>query len=169
MITDRNTGPAPRTRTARHTPPDCRRGNQIPIFHSEADLPLEPWQRASPHATCRVRWQEHKNENAPPPVRVHRMPPKLVGVVSSRGMLRPVAPRAIVRRRGNPNWCRPCAPAPVLPTEFEIQLTELGLTKENCAESAQLRIWCQRNRNRCYVLEWLLSEWDIPVDPNFAA
>jgi hypothetical protein len=34
---------------------------------------------------------------------------------------------------------------------------------------SELRSWCERNRNRCYVPEWLLDEWDLQVDPNFAA
>jgi len=35
------------------------------------------------------------------------------------------------RRRGNPNWGRPAQPAPVLATEFETQVQQLGLTKQN--------------------------------------
>src|SRR5205823_11941273 len=31
--------------------------------------------------------------------------------------------------------------------------------------SDELRSWCQRNRNRCYIPEWLLDKWGIPVDP----
>lgn len=89
--------------------------------------------------------------------------------VSSAGMANPIPLPKAARRRGNPNWCRPCAPAPVLPTEFEIRVSELGLTSKTCAQSAQLRIWCERNRNRCYVPEWLLNEWGMPVNPNVAA
>jgi hypothetical protein len=50
-----------------------------------------------------------------------------------------------------------------------MQVRNLGLTKETYAGSAQLRNWCELNRNRCYVPEWLLDEWDLAVDPNFAA
>jgi hypothetical protein len=37
------------------------------------------------------------------------------------------------------------------------------------ASSAELRAWCEQNRNRLYVPEWLLEEWGITVDPTFAA
>jgi hypothetical protein len=30
--------------------------------------------------------------------------------------------------------------------------------------SPELRIWCEQNRNRIYIPEWLLQEWDITVD-----
>jgi hypothetical protein len=93
----------------------------------------------------------------------------LVGGVSSAGMAKPILFPVTTRKRGNPNWGRPCAPIPALPTEFEIRVSELGLTNETYSGSAELRIWCERNRNRCYVPEWLLDEWDLQVDPNFAA
>jgi hypothetical protein len=35
--------------------------------------------------------------------------------------------------------------------------------------SAELLAWCEQNRNRCYVPEWLLEEWGITVDLNFGA
>jgi hypothetical protein len=35
--------------------------------------------------------------------------------------------------------------------------------------SRDLRAWCEQNRNRLYVPEWLLEEWDITVDLNFGA
>lgn len=57
---------------------------------------------------------------------------------------------------------------PAGPTEFEIQAKHLGLTQQSYATSDQLRSWCERNRNRCYVPEWLLKKWGIPVDPNVA-
>lgn len=28
--------------------------------------------------------------------------------------------------------------------------------------------WCERNRNRCYIQEWLLDVWGIPVDSIFS-
>jgi len=28
--------------------------------------------------------------------------------------------------------------------------------------------WCEHNRNRRYVPEWLLKEWSITVDPTFS-
>jgi hypothetical protein len=70
------------------------------------------------------------------------------------------------RKRGNPNWGRPKAPAPVLATEFELQVRTLRLSVETYLSSAELRSWCERNRNRHYIPEWLLKEWNIPVDPD---
>jgi len=74
-------------------------------------------------------------------------------------------PLAVPRRRGNPNWGRPDRPVPAIATEFEKQVQQLGLTKKTCADSAQLRNWCERNRNRCYIPEWLLATWGIDVHP----
>jgi hypothetical protein len=56
----------------------------------------------------------------------------------------------------NPNWGHPIAPLPAVPTEFEAQMRKSGLTKETCAGSRELCTWCKLNRNRCYILEWLL-------------
>jgi hypothetical protein len=71
------------------------------------------------------------------------------------------------RKRGNPNWGRPFRFAPVS-TEFEMQVRQLQLTAETYILSAELRIWCKENRNRCYIPEWLLDAWDIRVDPYFS-
>jgi hypothetical protein len=49
-------------------------------------------------------------------------------------------------------------------TEFEGVALRLGLTKETYSSSIQLRTWCERNGNRCYVPEWLLKEWGILPD-----
>jgi len=68
------------------------------------------------------------------------------------------------RRRGNPNWGRPIPAAPAIATEFELQVNHLRLTPETYASSRELRIWCQQNRNRIYIPEWLLGEWRITVD-----
>ena len=51
-------------------------------------------------------------------------------------------------------------------TEFEIKVKQLGLTKQTCAASKELRSWCESNRNRCYIPEWLLNEWGIPRGPD---
>ena len=72
------------------------------------------------------------------------------------------------RRRGNPNWGRAQPFPPAAATEFEMQVRQLGLSKETCADSTELRTWCECNRNRYYVPEWLLGVWGIPVDPNFS-
>jgi len=70
-------------------------------------------------------------------------------------------------RRGNPNWGRwePFTWAPHLSTEFEVRAKELRLTADVYVSSRELRRWCERNKNRCYIPEWLLKEWGIVVDP----
>src|SRR5438445_4565553 len=80
------------------------------------------------------------------------------------GMVKPFI-QPVRRRRGNPNWGRPLPPAPAVPTEFETQVRHLGLTKQTCTRSVALRNWCERNKNRCYIPEWLLEEWGIAVEP----
>ncbi len=51
-------------------------------------------------------------------------------------------------------------------TEFEMQVARLGLTKESCIASEELRSWCERNKNRCYIPEGLLKVWGLTVDSN---
>jgi hypothetical protein len=75
---------------------------------------------------------------------------------------------AMTRRHGNPNWGRPGGAIPAVVTEFECEIRRLGLTKETCASSHEFRRWCERNKNRCYIPEWLLEEWEIAVDPYFS-
>jgi len=70
------------------------------------------------------------------------------------------------RKRGNPNWGRPMLPASVLCTEFEMQVRQLHLMPETYTSSAHLRSWCEKNRNRCYIPEWLLDEWEIRVNAD---
>ncbi len=77
-------------------------------------------------------------------------------------------PVAHARKRGNPNWGRPIPPAPALATEFELQARRLRLTPQTYAASRELRAWCERNKNRIYIPEWLLKEWHITVDPQFS-
>jgi len=81
----------------------------------------------------------------------------------------PVALLATTRKHGNPNWGRPIPLIPALLTEFELRVRQLQLTARMYASSLELRAWCEQNRNRCYVPEWLLEEWGITVDPNFSA
>jgi hypothetical protein len=59
-------------------------------------------------------------------------------------------------------------PVPVLPTEFEMQTRKLHLKRETYVLSAELHRWCQKNRNRVYIPEWLLDKWHITVDPNIS-
>ena len=73
------------------------------------------------------------------------------------------------RKRGNPNWGRPIPAVPALPTEFELRVRQLQLTAGMYTSSAELRAWCEENRNRLYVPEWLLEEWGITVDLTFDA
>jgi len=87
----------------------------------------------------------------------------IAGQFESHSCSSPIAPKDDVKR-GNPAWGLPIPLLPALPTEFEMQARHLGLTKDAYATSAQLRIWCKRNRNRCYIPEWLLDAWGIEVD-----
>ena len=80
----------------------------------------------------------------------------------------PIAVAATKRRRGNPNWGRPIPPAPALATEFELRVRKLQLTPEMYTSSVELRTWCEHNRNRLYIPEWLLGEWGITVDSTFS-
>lgn len=69
--------------------------------------------------------------------------------------------------RGNPNWGKPLLPAPVLLTEFDVQVRKLRLTRNKYVSSVELRRWCYHNCNRVYVPEWLLAEWGIHVEDIF--
>jgi hypothetical protein len=71
------------------------------------------------------------------------------------------------RKRGNPNWGRPIAPLLALPTGFEMRVRQLRLTAGMYTSSVELRTWCEQNRNRVYIPEWLLEEWGITVDATF--
>jgi hypothetical protein len=74
----------------------------------------------------------------------------------------------MTRNRGNPDWRRPTSSCPALATEFELRVKQLQLTPEMYASSAELWSWCQQNKNRVYIPEWLLDEWRITVDPTFS-
>jgi hypothetical protein len=52
------------------------------------------------------------------------------------------------------------------PTEFEMQVKRIGLTKSEYFASAELKGWCEHNRHRVYVPQWLLEAWRMPVDPH---
>ena len=69
-------------------------------------------------------------------------------------------------KRGNPNWGRPNSPVSILCTEFEMQVRQLHLMPETYTSSAELRTWCERNRNNFYIPEWLLDEWEIRVNAD---
>ncbi len=74
----------------------------------------------------------------------------------------------MANKRGNPNWGRPMPPVSILCTEFEMQVRQLHLMPETYTSSAELRTWCERNRNNFYIPEWLLNAWDIRVNPYFS-
>jgi hypothetical protein len=71
------------------------------------------------------------------------------------------------RKRGNPNWGHPMLPS-VLCTEFEMQVRHLRLTPEQYVISAELRTWCEKNRNHCYIPEWLLDKWEFRVNDDLS-
>ena len=83
-------------------------------------------------------------------------------------MVIPAAHPVLTRKRGNPIWGRPIPLAPALPTEFEMRVRQLQLTEQIYTSSVELRTWCERNRNRLYIPEWLLKEWGITVDLGFS-
>jgi hypothetical protein len=82
-------------------------------------------------------------------------------------MEKPLAPPDGKRARGNPNWGKPLLPVPALRTEFEMEVARLRLQKSQYVDSAELKQWCDRNRNRVYVPEWLLTEWRMKVETEF--
>ena len=55
---------------------------------------------------------------------------------------------------------------PAIATAFETEVRRLGLNMQTCASSTKLQQWCERNKNRSYIPEWLLERWGISVDPN---
>jgi hypothetical protein len=55
---------------------------------------------------------------------------------------------------------------PGIATAFEQQVRKLGLDPHTWAGSKELRRWCERNKNRCYIPEWLLERWGIAVEPD---
>ena len=79
-------------------------------------------------------------------------------------MAMPSSPPALKNKRGNPNWGRPLPPIPAIATEFERHALQLNLTEAMYTSSRELRVWCDRNRNRVYIPEWLLKEWGMTVD-----
>jgi len=83
-------------------------------------------------------------------------------------MSRPIILLGTKRRRGNPNWGKPQQCPPALPTEFDMQVKRLGLAKAEYVGSFELRRWCERNRNRVYIPEWLLEAWHMQVEAIFS-
>lgn len=83
-------------------------------------------------------------------------------------MTKPLTLRTMKRGRGNPDWGK-LKPFLSLPTEFEIEVTRLRLTRSDYAASMELKHWCDRHRNRVYVPEWLLKEWGMQVETSYGA
>ena len=79
---------------------------------------------------------------------------------------------AMGRRPGNPSYPSWGSEPPAqqrglrLATAFEEQVRDLGLTETNCITSDELRQWCSRHKNHCYIPEWLLKRWGISVEPH---
>ena len=73
----------------------------------------------------------------------------------------------MTRQRGNPDWGKPIPSAPIGPTELESFVSRFRLTPEMYASSRELRQWCERNRNRCYIPEWLLEKWGMRVEVGY--
>jgi hypothetical protein len=72
------------------------------------------------------------------------------------------------QKRENPNWGKLNQTVPAISTEFELQVGRMGLSKHEYASSVELKRWCERNRNRFYVPEWLLKEWAMSVEAGFS-
>lgn len=83
-------------------------------------------------------------------------------------MTKPFVLPSTKRGRGNPNWGKPITALPVILTQFEMQVERLGLSSAQYVASPQLKRWCEHNRNRCYVPEWLLKAWGIEVEAIFS-
>jgi hypothetical protein len=79
----------------------------------------------------------------------------------------PENPQTMTGRRGNPNWGHPMLPSPNIATEFEIRVKHLRLTPKTYVNSVELRTWCEHNKNRCYIPEWLLEQWGISVELSY--
>jgi hypothetical protein len=74
-----------------------------------------------------------------------------------------------MNRRGNPNWGKSLYSIPAIVTEFELEVERLGLKWPDYVASIPLKRWCDLNRNRVYVPEWLLAEWGMKVELNIGA
>jgi hypothetical protein len=83
-------------------------------------------------------------------------------------MLKPTVVRIRKRTRGNPDWGKFPRAMPALLTEFEKQVERLGLARSEFIASAELKLWCDRNRNRVFIPEWLLEEWGMTVEASFS-
>lgn len=69
-------------------------------------------------------------------------------------------------RHGNPLWGSGAPPQfqPAVICEFETYTQQLGLSEEEYTGSLELRSWCDKHKNQCYIPEWLLKRWGMDVD-----
>jgi hypothetical protein len=76
----------------------------------------------------------------------------------------------MVRNSLKPNWAsgRPAEIRPQVPTGFEGEVRRLELDEQSYETSSALKQWCERNKNRCYIPEWLLKRWRMSVDPTLS-
>lgn len=83
-------------------------------------------------------------------------------------MRTPMRKAELLMRLFDSGWSSGRAPAvpPVIPSAFETRAAELGLTPPTYVESPELRRWCEVNRNKCYIPEWLLKAWGISVNSD---
>lgn len=58
----------------------------------------------------------------------------------------------------------PAQPQPARVCEFEMYTQHLGLSEYEYTASLELREWCEKHKNRCYIPEWLLKRWRMDVD-----
>jgi hypothetical protein len=88
--------------------------------------------------------------------------------VWSAAIAKPTALPTTERKPGNPQWGQPMPHPATSPTEFEMKVKRMGLTQSQFLASAELRRWCDLNRNRIYTPESLLDAWRIPVDATLS-
>jgi hypothetical protein len=55
-----------------------------------------------------------------------------------------------------------------LPTAFERKVRKLGLDERTCVGSRALRLWCQENKDRYSIPEWLTCKVGMTVNPSLA-
>jgi len=86
-------------------------------------------------------------------------------------VVKPFVQPAVNRNRESLNWSSgQIAPVgPAGPTEFESLARHLRLTPQTWAGSTELRRWCERNRNRCYIPERLLALWKLEVNVHMSS
>jgi len=49
-------------------------------------------------------------------------------------------------------------------TKFEQEVARLGLVTSEYADSVELKVWCEANKNTRYIPEWLLKAYEMVTD-----